>query len=116
MSRRRIAMNPVAADAARLFGAQIRLARQAKRWTAAELAQRAGVSPRTVLGAEAGSESISFGNVLNVAVLAGVELFGVTDPVELARARRRGEERVALIPSKVYPSAVRGDDDGDYDF
>lgn len=116
MPRRRIAMNPVAADAARLLGTQIRQARQAKRWTAAELAERAGVSPRTVLGAEAGSESVSIGNVLNVAVLAGVDLFGFSDPVDLAQARRRGEERVALIPSKVYPSAARGDDDGSYNF
>ena len=107
-------MSPVAADAARLLGTQIRLARHAKRWTAAELAERAGVSARTVLGAEAGSESVSLGNVLNLAALAGVELFGTSDPAELARARLRGEEKLAFLPSKVYRS--QADNDGDYDF
>jgi transcriptional regulator with XRE-family HTH domain len=91
------------------------MARHAKKWTALELADRAGVSRRTVLNAEAGSESVSLGNILNIAALAGVELFGFSDPVELARARRRGEERLALIPSKVYP-ATGGDTDDDYDF
>ena len=114
MTRRRIAMSPVAENAAALLGTQIRLARHAKRWTAADLAERAGVSRVTVLNAEAGSPSVSLGNVLNMASLVGVELFGLDDPVELARARRRGEERLALIPSKVYKE--RGSGDGDFDF
>lgn len=116
MSRRKIAMTAVAENAAVLLGTQIRLARHAKKWTAAELADRAGVSRITVLQAEKGSPNTSLGNVLNIAAIAGVELFGLDDPVELARARRRGEERLALVPSKVYPSVKRDDGDGDYDF
>jgi transcriptional regulator with XRE-family HTH domain len=115
MSRREISMTPVAADAARLLGVQIRLARHDRRWSAAELAERAGVSQRTVLAVEAGKASPSIGNVLNIAALAGVDLFGQTDPVELSRARRRGEERLALLPALVRKLNDR-DDDGDYDF
>lgn len=116
MTRRRISMNPVAENAAVLFGTQIRLARRAKRWTAAELADRAGVSRITVLNAEAGSPSVSIGNVFNMAALAGVNLFEIDDPAELARVRRRGEEHLALLPSRVDKLKGGVGDDGDYDF
>jgi transcriptional regulator with XRE-family HTH domain len=108
-------MTPVAADAARLLGAQIRLARHEKRWSAKELAERAGVSQRTVLAIEAGKPTPSLGNVLNIAVLAGVELFSQTDPLEIALARRRALDRLALMPALVR-KLKNNDDDGDYDF
>lgn len=115
MSRREISMTPTAAQAARLLGAQIRLARHDKRWSASELAERAGVSQRTVLAVEAGKPAPSVGNVLNLAALAGVELFGQSDPAEIALARRRAEERLALLPAQVRKLSNK-DDDGDYDF
>jgi transcriptional regulator with XRE-family HTH domain len=115
MSQREISMTPVAADAARLLGAQIRLARHEKRWSAKELAERAGVSQRTVLAIEAGKPTPSLGNVLNIAVLAGVELFSQTDPLEIALARRRALDRLALMPALVR-KLKNNDDDGDYDF
>lgn len=108
-------MTPTAAEAARLLGAQIRLARHDKRWSAAELAARAGVSQRTVLAIEAGKPAPSIGNVLNLAVLAGVELFGTADPLEIALARRRAEERLALLPALVRKLNDKADDGG-YDF
>lgn len=115
MSRREISMMPMAAEAARLLGAQIRLARHDKRWSAAELAERAGVSQRTVLAIEAGKPTPSIGNVLNIATLAGVELFSRSDPLDIALARRRAEERLALLPVQVRKLNDR-DDDGAYDF
>ena len=115
MSRREISMTPMAAEAARLLGAQIRLARHDKRWSAAELAERAGVSQRTVLAIEAGKPAPSIGNVLNLAALVGVELFNRTDPLEIALARRRAEDRLALLPALVRKLNDK-DDDGDYDF
>lgn len=108
-------MTPAAAEAARLLGAQIRLARHEKRWSAAELAERASVSPRTVLAVEAGRAAPSIGNVLNLAALAGVELFSQSDPLEIALARRRAEERLALLPATVRKLSDK-DADGDYDF
>lgn len=80
--------------------------------TAAELAARVGVSERTILAAEAGAPGTAIGTVLTAAVFAGVPLFGVTDRAELARMRLRGEERLALLPSRVYH--LRGDDDDDF--
>lgn len=115
MSRREISMTPMAAEAARLLGAQIRLARHDKRWSAAELAARAGVSQRTVLAIEAGKPTPSIGNALNLAALVGVELFSQSDPLEIALARRRAEERLALLPAQVRKLSDK-DDDGDYDF
>lgn len=115
MARREISMVPVAADAARLLGTQIRLARHDKRWSAAELAERAGLSQRTVLAVEAGKPSPSIGNVLNLAALVGVELFSQSDPLEIALARRRAEDRLALLPARVRKLDER-DDDGDYNF
>lgn len=108
-------MTPSAADAARLLGVQIRMARQEKRWSATELAERAGVSQRTVLAVEAGKPAPSIGNVFNLAVLAGVDLFGQSDPADLAYARRRAEERLELLPRLVRKLKNRDDDD-DFDF
>ncbi|CAN5365223.1 hypothetical protein BH09ACT6_BH09ACT6_01730 [soil metagenome] len=74
------------------------------------------MSARTMLGVERGSATVSLGNALNIAVLAGVDLFGIDDPVEFARARRRGEEKLTFIPSKVYRASDGLPGDGDYDF
>ncbi|MFD3510962.1 helix-turn-helix transcriptional regulator [Nocardia sp. NPDC058666] len=112
MARKRIGLHPAAADAVRVLGQQVRLARRAKNWTAADLAAATGVSPRTISSIETGSSAVSIGNVLNVAAIAGVPLFGVDDPAELTRMRLRGEERIALIPTRVRHPAPEEDDDG----
>jgi len=110
-----IAMLPVAEHAAVLLGAQIRDARRKKRWSAAELGERAGVSRVTVGLAEAGSPNVSIGNVLNLATLAGLDLFGIEDPHEIARARKRGEEHLALLPKRVH-KLRNTDTDDDFNF
>lgn len=115
MTRQRISMMPLASEATRLLGAQIRLGRHRKRWSAAELADRAGVSQRTVLSIESGNAAPSIGNVLNLAALVGVELFNYSDPLDIALARIRLEDRLALLPARVRPVAET-DDDIDYDF
>jgi hypothetical protein len=61
------------------------------------------VSARTVTAVEAGSPSVSLGNALNVAAVAGVPLFGATNPAELARARFTGDQLLALLPARVFP-------------
>ena len=113
MGRRQVDLHPVARDAARILGQQIRLARHDRNWTSAELANRAGISVNTLRAIEAGAASPSIGNVLNVAAISGVPLFGARNDTDLARLRRAGEDRVALIPSRVrHPKA----DDASYDF
>lgn len=111
MGRKEISLSPAASDATKLLGAQVRQARHDKGWSAAELATRAGVSQRTVLSVEKGEPSVSLGNAFNIAVLAGVPMFQTTDPVELTLMRRRGEDRVALLPSKTYAKRVNRDFD-----
>lgn len=103
-----------AADAVAVLGDQIRLARHTRNWTAAELADRIGVSKRTVAAIETGRPGVAIGTVFNAAVAVGIDLFGA-DQAELARLRREGRERLALIPSRVYHPR-RGDNPDDFDF
>lgn len=111
MPKREIGPTRVAADALAVLGTQIRLGRHEKNWTAAELGARVGVGPRTITSIEKGAPGVAIGTVLSAASLVGVSLFGASS-TELARLRRRGEERVALIPSREYHPGSTGDDDG----
>lgn len=106
-------MTAQAADAARILGQQIRLARHANRMTAARLAELANVSPRVITLIERGDPAVSFGNVLNAATHAGVPLFDITDPKTLARTRQQGEQALTLIPSNVRNRKER-ELDGDF--
>ncbi|WP_066902543.1 helix-turn-helix transcriptional regulator [Millisia brevis] len=113
MARRQAAPTRLALDALAVLGAQIRIGRHDKNWTAADLATRVGVGPRTITAIERGAPGVAIGTVLSAASLVGVPLFGA-DGVELARLRRRGEERVALLPSREYPPrSTTADDDDD---
>ena len=102
MSKRSISPPPVVAEALVVLGQRIRLGRQGLRWTASELAARAGVSETTVLSSEAGKPGTAIGTVFTLARLTGVPLFGIDDPAELSRLRREGEREIALLPAKVY--------------
>lgn len=110
MPGRAIAVSRAAADALGILGNQVKLARHARGWTAADFAARLGVNPRTVAKIESGSPSVSIGTVFNAAFLVGVNLFGLEGP-ELARARCHGEETLALLPSKVRKPILPNDDD-----
>jgi transcriptional regulator with XRE-family HTH domain len=88
-------------DVASVLGNQIRAARHDRNLTAKELAARAGVSEGTVLAVEAGSLSTKFGNVLNIALAAGVRLFQLEDYDSYTRERIRGTQEIALLPARV---------------
>lgn len=111
MAKREVAPTRAATDALMVLGTQIRLARHANNWTAADLAARVGVGPRTVTAIEKGLPGVAAGTVFSAASVVGVRLFGASDD-ELARLRRRGEERIALIPSREYGPRSTGDDSG----
>jgi transcriptional regulator with XRE-family HTH domain len=115
MSRRGVAVSRASADALQVLGNQIRLARHAKGWTIADLAARVDAGPRTIVNIESGAPTVSIGTVFNAAFTVGVNLFGLEGP-ELARARRQGEETLALLPSKVRKPTDREDDDDDLAF
>ncbi|MFT4187437.1 MAG: helix-turn-helix transcriptional regulator [Aeromicrobium sp.] len=111
MARRPVVAFPAAADAARVLGQQIKMARHERQWTVAEFAERLGVSPVTVRAIENGAHGTAIGTVFNAAVLTGVDLFGTDDKAELARLRRRGEERLNLMARRVRPPALKEADD-----
>jgi transcriptional regulator with XRE-family HTH domain len=89
------------ADAAAVLGQQIRAARHDRNLTARELAERAGVSEKTVAATEAGSTSVTMGSAFSLAVAAGVRLFSLEDYDEITRERIRGAQQIALLPARV---------------
>lgn len=101
MGRQRVGMTRAASDAARVLGQQIRMARQEQGLTMAALADRALVSERTVSTIERGGATPSVGNVFKVAIAAGVPLFGAETRMELQQLRRIGQDKLALIPTRV---------------
>ena len=114
MARIRVSPRRGAADAAAVLGQQVRVARVARKWTATELAERIGVDRRTVAAIEAGSPSVSLGNAFNAADILGVPLFGAEDRAELARLRREGRERLALLPTRVDRPRRKEEPDDDF--
>ena len=110
MTRRDVAVSRASADALGVLSNQIKLGRHARGWSIADLAARLGVNARTVANIESGSPTVSIGTVFNAAFLVGVDLFGLAGP-ELARARRAGEETLALLPARVRKPAVKGSAD-----
>lgn len=115
MAKRTVSPNGAAIDALAVLGAQIRLARHERNWTAADLGLRIGVGPRTVTAIERGAPGVAVGTVFSAATVLGVALFA-PDREELARLRRRGEERVALLPIREYHRRDTEDDDDALDF
>ena len=59
---------------------------------------RLGVNPRTVRAVEMGRPTVKVGTVFAYADLVGVRLFGLEGD-ELVRARRAGEDTLALLPA-----------------
>ena len=81
-----------------------------RRWTQAELCERAGVSRATVRNAERGEPTVAVGVMFELATLVGVQLFGVS-PGQLPDLVARERDRLALLPAHVYPRSVSGNDD-----
>lgn len=104
MAKRSIPLRPQVQDALSVWGQLIRRGRIERAWTAKDLAARANVSEQTVLSAEAGHRGTAVGTMMNLADLVGVPIFGIEDRAELAIRRQRGEEMLALLPSRVRRS------------
>lgn len=104
--------SPYAVEAARLLGAQIRLARRERRWSQDELAARVGTTPRTISKVEHGDLSVGLGTAFEAAALLGVPLFHA-DRSRLSADLDRTEARSALIPR---PSRGRPDHEVKDDF
>lgn len=89
-----------ASEAAQILGLEVARARRERRWTAAELAERAGITAVTLRKVERGDPTVSLGIVFEVATLVGVRLFGV-ERSALADLVERGRNRLALLPTSV---------------
>jgi transcriptional regulator with XRE-family HTH domain len=114
VARIRVSPRRGAADAAAILGQQIKARRIERKWTAAELAQRIGVDRRTVAAIEAGKPGVSLGHAFNAADIVGVPFFGAEDRLELARLRREGQDRLALLPTRVDKPRRKAVPDDDF--
>ena len=110
MAKRTRSFPPQTHDVAQVLGQQIAQARRLRGWTAAELAERVGVSVRTISNLEHGSPTVAMGIAFEAATILGVRLFGAEGP-ELTRLVRQGRETLALMPSRVYRRDEPVDDD-----
>lgn len=106
--------HPVSAQARaalQVLGVEIARGRRARRWTAAALAERAGISAVTLHNVEQGSPTVAIGTVFELATLVGVPLFGTTDRSALNDLRGRSRMQLALLPSRIRE---RVDDDDNF--
>ncbi len=87
-------------EALQLLGEQIRLGRRERRWTQAELAERAGVSVRTLNRVEHGDPRVALGTAFELATLVGVPLFHA-DRERLSMDLERTRARSAVLPQRV---------------
>lgn len=107
--RRSHTYSPQTLDAARVLGLRIAEGRRRRRWTQAELCERAGVSKATLRNAERGEPTVAVGVMFELATLVGVELYGLP-PRDLRDLAVRESDRLALLPAHVYPRQVSVDD------
>jgi transcriptional regulator with XRE-family HTH domain len=102
-------LSPLALEAAKLLGANVRLNRRQRHWTVAELAERVGVSEATMLKVEHGDPGVRLGIALEAAALVGVPLFD-EDRSRRALEAARVEDRLALLPQRVRQPSEANDD------
>jgi transcriptional regulator with XRE-family HTH domain len=92
--------SPYAREAAQLLGAQILQARRERRWSAQQLADRAGITRVTLNKIEQGDLTVGLGLAFEVAALVGVPLFQ-EDRARLSADVDRIRDRLALLPQRV---------------
>ena len=97
-------------DAAALLGTLIREARHARKLTAQELADRAGISRSMLQRIENGNLKCEIGAVFEVAAIVGVRLFDA-DETTLAKNLRQSNEKLALLPKSVRKKSKTVKDD-----
>lgn len=83
-----------------LLGRLIRVARNKHKFTAQEVADRAGISRGLLQRIEKGNRKCEIGVVFEVAVIVGVKLFDA-DQSTLTNHLHRTEEQLELLPKSV---------------
>ena len=96
--------------ASALLGGLIRVARIKRKYTAQEVADRAGISRGLLQRIEKGNLKCEIGMVFEVAAIVGVKLFDA-DQSTLTKHLHRTEEKLELLPKSVRnkSKAVRDD-------
>ena len=97
-------------EATALLGALIREARNARRLTAQELADRAGISRGLLQRIEKGNLKCEIGVVFEVATIVGVKLFDANENT-LTKYLRQTKEKLTLLPKSVRSKSKRVNDD-----
>ena len=93
-----------AREAMALLGEHIKLGRKQRRWTEANLAERANISRATLQKIENGEMSCAVGLVFEVATLTGVPLFD-SDKMPLTLQREQARDKIALLPQRIKPKS-----------
>lgn len=92
-----------------LLGANVRVAREERRWTLRELAERVGVTTVTLAKVERGDPTVALGIAFEAAALVGVPLFSDDRDRRRIEAARL-DDRLAVLPKAVrQPRAFRDD-------
>ncbi|MFA6303678.1 MAG: helix-turn-helix transcriptional regulator [Legionella sp.] len=99
-----------AIEACRLFGGLIQLGRKNKKWTAQDLADRAGITRLTLHKIEQGEMSCSIGLFFEVAALVGVSLYDMGEQ-SLSKQLGRVDDKLALLPKSIRQSKKVVDDE-----
>jgi len=94
-------------DLVRILGLEFARSRRGRRWTAEDLAARAGISRTTLHAVEQGAPTVAIGVVFEVAVLLGINLLG-TSARDMPDLVDRSRNRLALLPT-----SVRSNDEGE---
>jgi DNA-binding XRE family transcriptional regulator len=97
-------------SAALLLGKAIQLGRKERKFTAQELADRAGISRGTLASIEKGDMRCEIGLVFEVASLVGIKLFDA-DEVGITMSIDHINDKIALLPKSIYPTSKVVKDD-----
>ena len=102
MAKKTAPLLPATDELLRRFGERLRLARQRRRLTARQVAERAGMSPMTLRSLERGGAGVTMGAYLSVMQVLGIErdldLLGQEDPVGRQLQDARLPSRVKAGP------------------
>ncbi len=96
-------------EALALLGKLIRLARKQRRMTAAELAERTGISRSTLQRIEKGDPKVEVGTMFEAAALVGVPLFDA-GPGRLSDKIARIDDKLALLPKAIHKPVTKVND------
>lgn len=97
-------------DALILFGQLIQLGRKSRHFSAAMLAERAGISRATVQKIENGDPGVAIGLVFECAAIVGVALFNSPER-SISLEIDRLKDKLALLPKATHRVKTEIDDD-----